>query len=303
MAVISARGLEKRYGKKVILNDISFDVQKGDVVGYLGPNGSGKTTTINTITGLIKANKGTTKILGYDVNSEYTRLFGKIGILFDENGLYERITVKQNLNFYLDLFQKKSEGNDYIHRLFEQMNYEKVKNLEVRKMSKGMKRMVGMVRALMIEPEILILDEPFDGIDIENRSKFIELIKEYYTVKKPAVILTSHVMDDIEQLATKVMIIKSGSIIENCSMEEFKKKNNSQSFKIIFQSDEEASSFVEFCVSLSKQKLDRNGRDVTIILDNDTEDINMILTRSGLEYEKIYQLPEDLSNTYLKLIQ
>lgn len=228
MVVANVSGLSKSYKDKKVLDNISFQLKKGDIVGYLGKNGSGKTTTINILVGLLKYDAGNISMLGCDISKEYNNLYGKLGIMFDENGLYSKMTVKQNLDYFVKLFKVDTRKNKtFIAELYKEMEYDKIKNIQVSKLSKGMKRMVALVRTLMMWPELLILDEPFDGIDIENRSSFIRLIKKYYQAKKPAIILTSHVMADIEELANRIMILKDSKIIVDESMESFKAQGNS----------------------------------------------------------------------------
>lgn len=233
MVVANVSGLSKSYGGKKVLDNISFQLKKGDIVGYLGKNGSGKTTTINILVGLLKYDSGTVSMLDCDISKEYNKLYGKVGIMFDENGLYNKMTVKQNLDYFVKLFKVDTRKNkSFITELYKEMDYENIKDIQVSKLSKGMKRMVALVRTLMMWPELLILDEPFDGIDIENRSSFIKLIKKYYQAKKPAIILTSHVMADIEELANRIMILKDNKIIVDETMESFKSEGREGSMTL-----------------------------------------------------------------------
>ncbi|MBR3834844.1 MAG: ABC transporter ATP-binding protein [Lachnospiraceae bacterium] len=223
MVVADVSGLSKSYKNKKVLDNISFQLNKGDIVGYLGKNGSGKTTTINILVGLLGYDAGNISILGYDISKDYNSLYGKLGIMFDENGLYNKMTVKQNLDYFVKLYKVDLRRNkSFVSELYKEMDYESIKNIQVSKLSKGMKRMVALVRTLMMWPELLILDEPFDGIDIENRCSFINLIKKYYQAKKPTIILTSHVMADIEELANRIIILKDSRIILDQSIEDFK---------------------------------------------------------------------------------
>ena len=239
MVVADVFNLSKSYKDKKVLDNISFQLKNGDIVGYLGKNGSGKTTTINILVGLLGYDSGSISLLGRDISKDYNKLYGRVGIMFDENGLYSKMTVKQNLDYFEKLFKMDTRKNKtFIAELYKEMDYDNIKNVQVSKLSKGMKRMVALARTLMMWPEILILDEPFDGIDIENRSSFIRIIKKYYQAKKPAIILTSHVMADIEELANRIIVLRDSKIIVDETMENFKAqgKDNSMTLSEIYLS-------------------------------------------------------------------
>lgn len=305
MGTVSVKGLSKSYKEKEVLKDISFELRKGDVVGYLGKNGSGKTTTINILVGLLKADKGKVVLLGKNIDKEYSELCGKIGIMFDENGLYGKMTVKQNLDYFIRLFRADcGQNRDFFEQLYREMNYENIKNMQVNKLSKGMKRMVTLVRTLMLQPEILILDEPFDGIDIENRSKFIRLIQKYYEEKQPTILLTSHVMADIEELATRIVILKDGRIVIDDSMEEFRKRATKRTVYAGFRQKEELKKAE---VTVKKQyplcKIIVKGQTIEIQEFADSmKQMQNLLSEQDIDCDELYQKQQSLSDIYLELI-
>lgn len=305
MVTVSVEGLSKRYKDKTVLDDISFRMRKGDVIGYLGKNGSGKTTTINILVGLLGADKGKVHILGKDIEKEYNQLYGKIGIMFDENGLYGKMTVKQNLDYYIKLFRiDYKEKQAFFEQLYQEMNYEEIKNVQVNKLSKGMKRMVTLVRTLMLQPEILILDEPFDGIDIENRSKFIKLIQKYYEENKPTIMLTSHVMADIEELANRIVILKDGDIVIDDSMEEFRQRATYRTVYVGFNKKEELEKAEQ---TVRKQypmcKIVVKGQTIEVQGFADSmKEMQKLLAEQEIDCDELYQRQQNLSDIYLGLI-
>lgn len=218
--ILSVNDVVKRFGQKEVLKKISFTVKEGDTVGYLGPNGSGKTTTLMSIVGLMKCDSGQIQILGSDVQKAYESLYGKVAVLFDENGLFEKLTARQNLQFYLKAFHKE-ENMDFALDLMQELDLYEDLDRKVATFSKGMKRKLALARGLIVEPSIMLLDEPFDGIDVEHRDKIITILRAYKKKHNISIILTSHVMADIEDLANRIIVIQKGKIVVDETMDQF----------------------------------------------------------------------------------
>lgn len=222
--IVNVNHVTKTYGAKYALNDVTFFVDEGDVLAYLGPNGSGKTTTLKSILGLVEIQSGDIQVLGFDVQRQYTFLYGAVTSLFDENGLYERLTARENLSFYLGAFQRKGELASALH-LMEELDIGDEIDHAVNTYSKGMKRKLALVRSLSAHPKVLFMDEPFDGIDIENRAKIIRVMKEHREKYGITMMLTSHVMADIEDLAFMLLSVITTNLLQFMTMEEVMKLN------------------------------------------------------------------------------
>ena len=222
--IVSLLNVTKKYQDVSALNNISFTLSQGDTLGYLGPNGSGKTTTLKAMLGLVRYQAGDIKLFGHDVKTEYNMLYAKIGVLFDENGLYERMTAVENMDFFLSAYGRR----DLLPKAMELLGELELRDTgkkRVSTFSKGMKRKLALARAMAIQPQLLLLDEPFDGIDIENRSRVIRFIREYQTAHNITMMLTTHVMADIEELASRLIILKEGCIITDETIEVFSQRS------------------------------------------------------------------------------
>jgi ABC-type multidrug transport system, ATPase component len=219
MQVVSVKGLSKSFSGHKVLEDVSFQIAKGDIIGYLGKNGAGKTTTINSILGLLRFNAGKIEVFGKDI-ADYETNLGEIGVLLEFNGFYERLTAKQNVEFYLTALSK--EINQYeFQKLLSIMELDGKQYDKVRTYSKGMKRKLALIRILLQKPKLIILDEPFDGIDLEARSIIIKQIKTFRENTDASIIMTSHVMADIEELASRIIVLNKGGIIADETIQEF----------------------------------------------------------------------------------
>ncbi|WP_310602964.1 ABC transporter ATP-binding protein [Anaerosporobacter sp.] len=223
MNIVKVEHLTKQYGSQQAVSDVNFTIDKGEIVGYLGPNGSGKTTTINIITGLVTPDKGKVDVLGCDVAKEYSKLLSRIGVVLDVNGLYERLTAKQNLEFFLNACGKSIDMKE-LDNMMELLQLKNDIDKKVKCFSKGMKRKLALARVLLVKPEMVFLDEPFDGIDIEVREEIIQLIRYYQEEYSTSFMLTSHVMADIEELATRIIVIREGKIIIDEGIMTFKER-------------------------------------------------------------------------------
>lgn len=207
--MIHVSNMTLTYPNKKGVFDLSFDVKKGEVVGYLGPNGSGKTTTIRALLGFIKANSGEVIINGLNAFNDASQIMKVVGYLPGEISFLKGLTVKQLLSYTLKFRNRhESEKMEKLLHYF-QLNV----NGDIKTLSKGEKQKLALVIAFMNDAKLLILDEPTSGLDPLMRNKFIELVLEEKKAGK-TIFMSSHLFDEIEKTCDKVLIIKKGRIVQ-----------------------------------------------------------------------------------------
>lgn len=211
--MIEISNLVKRYGRNYAVNDISFNVGKGEIVGFLGPNGAGKTTTMNILTGYLSATSGSVKIAGYDILDNPMEAKKHIGYLPEQPPLYLDMTVKEYLGFVFDLKRCTFNKKKHIDEIVEILNIGNYYKRPINQLSKGYRQRVGIAQALVSSPDILVFDEPTVGLDpkqiIEIRDLITSLGKEH------TVILSTHILPEVNAVCDRVVIIDKGRIVAN----------------------------------------------------------------------------------------
>ena len=210
--MITVENLSKRYAAKTAIEGMSFQVEKGEVLGFLGPNGAGKTTTMRIITGYMPASDGTVRVDGFDVFDKPLEVRRRIGYLPENPPLYLEMTVMGYLRFVAKI---KGVPKDKIHqevaRVMERASISDVKERIIAKLSKGYKQRVGIAQALLNDPPVLILDEPTIGLDPKQIHEVRELVKDL--AGQHTVVLSTHILPEVEQTCHRVIIIDRGKIV------------------------------------------------------------------------------------------
>lgn len=210
--MIKVKHLVKRYGNRNVVDNLNFEVEKGQIVGFLGPNGAGKSTTMNMITGYISATEGTIEIDGIDIFEEPEKAKKKIGYLPEQPPLYPDMLVREYLSFVCDLKKVKRDKKDQtITKVMRRTKITDVSERLIKNLSKGYKQRVGLAGAMIGDPEILILDEPTVGLDPKQIIEIRELICELG--KKHTILLSSHIMQEVSAVCNQIMIINEGKMI------------------------------------------------------------------------------------------
>ncbi|MGI9379936.1 MAG: ABC transporter ATP-binding protein, partial [Methyloligellaceae bacterium] len=223
--LISAQNLEKKFGEIHAVKDISLDVQKGEVLGFLGPNGAGKSTTMKMITGFLTPDSGTAEICGFDIVKEPIEAKRRIGYLPEGAPLYSDMTPHSFLNFIADIHGiDKSIRADRIADSVAKTGLEPVYNQVIDTLSKGFKRRVGLAQAILNDPDVLILDEPTDGLDPNQKHLVRELISTM--AKEKAIIISTHILEEVEAVCSRAVVIDQGRVIVDGTADELQGRSS-----------------------------------------------------------------------------
>lgn len=211
--MIEVQNLTKTFNGKTVLNGITFEVKEGEIFGYLGPNGAGKTTTMRITLGLLKPTSGNALVLGQNLG-ENEGLRNKVGVLLENDGVYDKLSAYENLDYYAQLYglSDSIERKRRIEELLDFVGLSNRKKDKVGNFSKGMKRKLGLVRAMIHNPDILFFDEPSSGLDPEAQRMVRDLILRLSTEEKRTVFLNSHDLDEVQRVCTKIAILQDGEI-------------------------------------------------------------------------------------------
>jgi len=233
VGVIEVRNLHKSYGRTKALNGISFELREGEVFALLGPNGAGKTTTIFIILGLLQADEGDVFVDGEKVSPGKYEYRKKIGAVLEENGIYERLKVRESLQFWGEIY---GLSNQEIRRRIEELSEELgIDFLEKRgsELSRGMRQKGSLARALLPHPPILILDEPTDGLDVPARETFKKIVRKERENGK-SILYSTHIMAEVEEIADRIAIIHKGNIVTSGTLQELQEKYGEKKLEKIF---------------------------------------------------------------------
>ncbi len=228
--ILECRSLCKTFGKKQILKDVSFDIKEGDILGFIGPNGAGKTTTIKLILGLQSITSGKVYINGYNVEKEFTKAIKKVGAIVENPDMYMYMSGYDNLKLVSNMY--KGIGTKRIDEVVKLVKLENRINDKVSKYSLGMRQRLGIAQAILHKPNLLILDEPTNGLDPEGIKEMRELLVSLARNEKMAILISSHNLAELDNFCNKVCIIKNGEIIETSEISAIKKDIEHEKFII-----------------------------------------------------------------------
>jgi ABC-2 type transport system ATP-binding protein len=218
---IKIQNLSKVYGTQRAVDDISFEVTKGEIVGFLGPNGAGKSTTMKILTGYVPATDGSAEINGFDVKISPMQVKSSIGYLPEHNPLYLDMYVREFLEFTGSLYGLKGKTLQIkVAETIEMVGLGLEKHKKIGQLSKGYRQRVGLAQALIHNPDVLILDEPTTGLDPNQLVEIRDLIKS--VGKNKTVIFSTHIMQEVEAICDRVVIINRGKIVANGTLSELK---------------------------------------------------------------------------------
>ena len=234
--MIEVKGLVKDYGALRAVDGVSFTVQRGDILGFLGPNGAGKSTTMKMITGFLRPTAGLALVGGHEVAAEPVTVKRLIGYLPENAPSYPEMTVAEFLSFIAETrgFRAAAEKRTHVDRVVNLCHLGPVRRQSIETLSKGYKQRVGLAQALLHDPPVLVLDEPTDGLDPNQKHEVRHLIRQMAAAK--TVILSTHILEEAEAICNRIIIITRGRVVADDTPEGLRQRHDGARLEEIFRS-------------------------------------------------------------------
>ena len=298
--VLSVQGLSHCYGNLRALDNVSFDIEKGQIFSFLGPNGAGKTTAINLLITLLPIQKGKVTIAGYDVATQKDNVRKSIGVVFQDQRLDRDLTVWETLDFHGRIHSiPKQVRRPRIEELLQLVELTEKRKEYTKNLSGGMKRRLEIARGLLVRPKILFLDEPTIGLDTQTRKRIWSYIKKV-NQQGVTVLLTTHYMDEADQNSDFICIIDKGKIIANGTPEELKRSLGKDSIQIQTDNDHKAYQLIKNLPEVKKIGGSEKGLSI------DVKENNSIITKivdtlrgQGIEIANISLVKPTLDDVFI----
>lgn len=278
--MIKVKNLTKRFGNVKAIDGVSFSIQKGEIVGLLGPNGAGKTTTMRILTGFLASDGGLVEIGGMNIEKNPLAVQKKIGYLPENNPLYKNMQVAEFLDLAARLHNiSESEKKEALDFVVKSVGIEKVYYRPIEELSKGYKQRVGIAAALIHRPEIIILDEPTEGLDPNQRAEIRQLIKEL--AKEHTIIMSTHVMQEASSVCNRMLIINKGKVIADGTAEELSRMSKNEKVLLLNIEGDQVEERVRRLEQVKKIEVkERNDRRIVLeIVTNSEGEIRPALSR------------------------
>jgi len=295
--ILKVSGLEKSYGRTKILKGIDLSIEKGDVYGFLGPNGAGKTTTIRSILGLIKKDKGQVFLNGFDVDKNFKKAIDKVGSVVETPRFYEHLSGYKNLKLMANLYNNVPKKRIYevleLTGMFNRMND------KVSKYSLGMKQRLGIARALLNNPELILLDEPTNGLDPSGMKEVRELIINLAKKENITFMISSHLLHEVEMMCNRIGIIKNGEKIIEGNVDELV---NESKEKIEIHT-KHVKKVIEIINTQENFEIkNHQGNIITLEAEKEkSKELNQLLVEKNIIVDYIIPKKNDLENIFINL--
>ncbi len=292
--VISASGLRKSFGEIEAVKGIDFEVNKGEIFALLGPNGAGKTTTVSILEGILKRDSGRISILGMDPWSEHTSLKSRIGVMPQEFNFFEKLTPRDSLRFYCQLFKSNSNPMDLLKLVLLEDSADKPFD----KLSGGQKQKLGLALSLVSNPEVLFLDEPTTGLDPAARRAIWDIILKFKEQGK-TIVLTTHYMEEAERLSDRIAIVNRGEVVIAGTPGQIVADHGSGRRLVIKTNSDLAGYLSENSVTFRKRN---HEIEIPLVKNASVADLVRLIEESGLEYSELTVTNDRLEDIFIRLV-
>lgn len=296
--VLRTHKLTKEFKKFSAVSNVNMNIKQGEIYGFLGENGAGKTTTIRMIMGLMKANSGQIELFSQMQSRKNRELYKRIGSIIEYPGFYPNLTAQENLEIHRRMMGVQDKES--IKNSLDIAGIGEVKDKKVKEFSLGMKQRLGIARAILHNPEFLILDEPVNGLDPSGIKEIRELILELRNQRGITFLISSHILSEIQQMATKIGIIHKGKLLEEIEYDELQKRNRHY-INIKVNDDKKASFILEQKLNIKDYVIwEKNNLRVYENLQGAAE-INNILISNDINIDELCVRSDSLEDYFLKL--
>ena len=297
--VLKTYNITKKYGEQLAVDNVNMTIKKGDIYGFIGQNGAGKTTLIRLITGLIHKSGGEIELLGANEENELNKARTMVGSLIESPSLYTNMTARENLE--VSRLVRNIPGKKCIDEVLELVGLKDVEKKKVKNFSLGMRQRLGIANALMGNPKLLILDEPINGLDPMGIVEIRELLKKINKEKDMTILISSHILSELSELATTYGIISNGKLIEEITAKQQSEKCR-QYIDLKVDDTARAVILLERELGISDYEvLEDSNIKVFSNLDNVGE-VNSLLSRSGIIVESISVKGENLEEYFMNKV-
>ncbi|WP_302632400.1 ABC transporter ATP-binding protein [uncultured Clostridium sp.] len=297
--VLKTYNITKKYGEQLAVDNVNMTIKKGDIYGFIGQNGAGKTTLIRLITGLIHKSGGEIELLGANEENELNKARTMVGSLIESPSFYTNMTARENLE--VSRLVRNIPGNKCIDEVLELVGLKDVEKKKVKNFSLGMRQRLGIANALMGNPKLLILDEPINGLDPMGIVEIRELLKKINKEKDMTILISSHILSELSELATTYGIISNGKLIEEITAKQLSEKCR-QYIDLKVDNTARAVILLERELGISDYEvLEDSNIKVFSNLDNVGE-VNSLLSRSGIIVESISVKSENLEEYFMNKV-
>ena len=309
--MIEVKNITKKYGSFKAVDNISFEIKEGEIVGLLGQNGAGKSTTMNMITGYIEPTEGEIIVEGYDISKKPKKAKAQIGYMPEGVPLYSDLTVREFVNYMAELKKvDKKVRKEKVEKIIEQTGLKDVERELTRNLSRGYKQRVSMAGALVGEPKILILDEPTVGLDPKQVTEIRSLIKELG--KNHTIIFSSHILSEVSQICNRVIIINKGKIVAIDTPKNLEKKvtNKNSTYVTVEDQDNKIEEVAKGISEIKEMKLVKENEDGTkqYVLEGEKDvDLRKIVfkefAKANITIFELKQADTTLEDAFIKLVE
>lgn len=309
--MITVKNVCKKYGSFVAVDNISFEINDGEIIGLLGPNGAGKSTTMNMLTGFIEPTSGEILINGFNISKKSKKAKANIGYMPENVPLYKDLTVKEFINYMAELkYVKGKNKKNMVFDIMAKTNLTDVQNKLIKNLSRGYKQRVSMAGALVGSPKILILDEPTVGLDPKQITEIRDLIKSL--AKDHTIIISSHILSEISQMCKKVIILNKGKLIAIDTPENLENKVSKNNVILVTVEDSEnkIKNVVKEIPEITEIKLIKKNDDNTIqysLTAKENSDIRKIVfekfAKEGITIFELKKSETTLEDAFIDLIE